>query len=96
MADTDDLTGAIQKMLASGATHEEVLKYLRNSGLEVIDSIKVLRRATGMDLLTAKREVHYSQTWRDRLDAHERFHDAVEQAIEDLKDPSADIRSDPH
>lgn len=83
-------------MLAHGASQEEVLRYLREANLEVIDSIKVLRRATGMDLLAAKRAVHSSQTWRDRLDAHERFHDAVERAIEDLTEQSIHDDVDPH
>jgi hypothetical protein len=66
-------------MLARGASVDKVLGYLRKEGCEVIDSIRVLTQIGGMDLATAKRVVHISDTWSDRRSAHERFHEQVEE-----------------
>ena len=76
-----DLESSIQTsrdMVNSGSSTEEVIARLRHDGFEVIDSIKILAKATAIDLAAAKRAVHLSDTWSDRRKGHEAFHDQVE------------------
>jgi hypothetical protein len=80
MRDLEPFVRDSQELLNNGASVEEVLARLRENGCEVIESIKVLTEAAGMDLDTAKRTVHFSETWSDRLGDHEAFHDRAEEA----------------
>ncbi len=80
MRDLEPFMRESRELLGRGASVEEVLARLRYNGCEVIDSIKVLTEVAGMDLDTAKRTVHFSETWSDRLGAHEAFHERAEEA----------------
>jgi hypothetical protein len=66
--------------LAAGAIENEVLGRLRQHGLEKIDSIAVLKTATGMSLADAKRVVHFSPAWADRREQDDALGDALHRA----------------
>ena len=72
---------------APDAVEEELLR-LRQSGCSILDSIKLIRAATGVGLGSAKVLVHSSATWRDRRAANEALHDEIEQALQQLSDES--------
>ena len=74
---------------APDAIEEELLR-LRQSGCSIIDSIKVIRDATGAGLGNAKVLVHNSATWRDRRAANEALHDEIEQAAREIAEESED------
>ena len=80
MRDLEPFVRESRELLSRGASVEEVLARLRQNGCEVIESIKILTEVAGMDLEIAKRTVHFSETWSDRLGAHEAFHDRAEEA----------------
>lgn len=70
-------------MFARDVSVEDVVAWLRQNGCEVLESIKVLTQAINMDLATAKKTVHLSKAWSDRLGPHEAFHDLIEEVVRD-------------
>lgn len=79
MRDLSTYVEESRAMLARNISVEAVLGWLRQNGCEVIESIKVLKEATDMDLATAKSTVHLSKAWSDRFGDHEAFHDLIEE-----------------
>jgi ribosomal protein L7/L12 len=77
-----------RRLVAEPDAIEEELLQLRRSGCSIVDSIKVIRDATGIGLGNAKIVVHNSQTWQDRRAAHETFHDELERMARDVADSS--------
>jgi ribosomal protein L7/L12 len=67
----------ITQMLRTGTSEEKVVAHLRQLGLDKIDSIKVIRAATGMSLGEAKERVHLSEAWADRREADDAFHETA-------------------
>jgi len=68
----------------SGEALDDILADLRAEGGSQIDTLIVLRGATGMGLKEAKHTVHYSAAWADQKERQERFWDELERG-----DPSA-------
>jgi hypothetical protein len=84
MNDQDALVRSSRQLLREGKNIEVVLGFLRNEGCTIVDSIKLTKLVTGMSLGAAKELVHASQTWSDRREAHDQFHDALEGAVENV------------
>jgi ribosomal protein L7/L12 len=61
--------------------HENLLHFLRASGVSKFDSIKVVREVCGISLGEAKRVVTLSAEWRDTLEATAELHDAITSSI---------------
>ena len=64
----------------AGASHEDLIRYLRDAGCWKIDSIAILVSSCGIDLGKAKELVHCSPTWSDRGEADDAFHAIAEEA----------------
>ena len=84
-----DFTEAVnegRRLLAANASVEDVLILWRANGLSILHSIQALRHLTDRSLTEAKHVVHNSQAWRDMRAEYDRFHDEIEQAVEDVDD----------
>lgn len=67
--------------LAAGVGLDDVLGELRRHDLSKIDSIRVVRDATGMALAEAKRLVHNSPAWADRRSLDEQVENTFLRAL---------------
>jgi hypothetical protein len=70
--------------IAQGTLQAGIVEYLRQSGLNKIDSLIALHHLYGIDLDDAKRIVHQSPAWRDRKSADEQLHEELILAAEAL------------
>jgi ribosomal protein L7/L12 len=75
---TEALVARAREMLSHGGNVEEVLSLLRHSGCSKVESIKLLKDVAGLNLDEAKRQVHLSETWRDRREADDELHASLE------------------
>ena len=82
--DWEDHVEGARRMLADGASIEEVLVFLRQHEYSKIASIKAVRQLLGVDLREAKRIVHLSDAWQDRRQQDDEFHEALEEAVRQL------------
>ena len=83
--DIAELTRQAEEQVSAGATTEEVLLLLRTSGCNVIDSIKIMCRVTGISRYSAKQLMHQSVTWSDLSAVHDQFHSTVEHVADDTR-----------
>ena len=91
MTDNEAMYAAIaQRTLSTGGTADDVLVALRASGANIIDSIKILRAATGMSLGDAKAFVDRSVAWDDARLQNEHLRDLAEDAIHESEGGSVD------
>lgn len=81
--DIEKLTVGARRLGERGATIDEVLTYLRQSGASPIASVQVLREMTCMAVSEAKSIVWNSQTWADRRVGQENFIAAAEKVRND-------------
>lgn len=65
---------------------ELVLRTLRESGADQIESVKLLLDVLKLPLRTADQMVLCSETWKDKRDETERLRDALWDALEDRSD----------
>lgn len=80
-----------EKLIQDGANIEDLLEYMRRTGLSIVESMALLIQLKDMSLVEAKRVVHHSATWADLRDAHDQFHDELFSSIEKVIDsPTAD------
>jgi hypothetical protein len=80
----DDIVTNIRNLAASGASQDDVIQKMRDSGLNIIASIKLLKRFFPLSTNEAKYVVHCSNTWSDCRAANEAIHEAAFQAAEEL------------
>jgi ribosomal protein L7/L12 len=66
---------------------DDALVTLRQAGCSIIDSIKAVKKITGVEIYTAKSVVHHSATYADQRARNDAFHRAL--ADEFGLDPSA-------
>ncbi len=71
-------------MLESGSDVEAVIFAMRKSGLDKIESIKLLRSHGGMSLADGKTAVHLSKAWQDCRESDDALHEQVIRAAEVL------------
>ena len=57
---------------------------MRQAGFNKIESIKMLRSLSGLSLAEAKRQVHLSPVWQDRLEADDDFHEQIYEAAAEI------------
>lgn len=84
------LVGVVKDMKASGSSLEEILRFLRDDGCSPGITHLLLCRALSMTINESKRIIYESDTWADRLDAHKRFHAALEDLLDDIRDDATD------
>ncbi len=70
--------------LASGAGTEDMLQFFRQSGGNILQSIRLLSRLNNIDLGESKRVVHFSETWNDFRGGSEQLHEEAERVAIEL------------
>ena len=80
----DDIVTNIRKLAASGASQGDLIQKMRDSGLNIVASIKLLKSFFPLSSNEAKHIVHCSQTWSDCRTSNEAIHEAAFQAAEEL------------
>ena len=84
-----------QRLRDDGASSETVLGFLRDSGCGKIDSIMIFQIVYGVTHALAKETVHNSETWRDRREGDNNFHDHLwKERADAAKDPNGAITMD--
>jgi ribosomal protein L7/L12 len=74
----------IAQMLKSSSDVEAVIFAMKDSGLDKIESIKLLRAYGGMSLADGKTAVHLSKAWEDCRESDDALHEQVIRAAEAL------------
>ena len=85
MPSRDPLVAECQRLLAEGMGAEEIIGMLRYRGCSKIDSIAIMKLSMAIPLNQAKKLVHFSKAWEDLRDAHDKFHDSLEQALQEAE-----------
>jgi hypothetical protein len=80
----DSIIQSMQQLVDRGATQAQLIAAMRETGLSIIPSMKLLIRFYGLTHSEAKRTVHLSSTWSDCYQANEALHDAAFQAARQL------------
>jgi ribosomal protein L7/L12 len=75
-----------RRLLSAGADQELVLVFLRERGLDKIDSINSARRLLGKTTAEAKTLVDRSQAWSDRYESDVQLREAAREALRQLAD----------
>ena len=74
----------MQRLIDSGASQVELIAAMRDAGLSIIPSIKLLVHFYGLSFSEAKAAVHFSETWADCREANDALHDAAEAAAKTI------------
>jgi ribosomal protein L7/L12 len=87
-----DLVTRFRLLVESGEPQQEVIAKMRLAGLHKIQSIKLVSEFYQMPVGEAKQMVHRSDTWSDRRESDEAFHEVVfeaakQLAIEEVNEP---------
>lgn len=73
-----------RRLVAAGADRETILIFLRDRGLNKIDSIKTIREFYGLSMPEAKDLIDCSAAWSDRFDYDMEFRQTAIRAFRDL------------
>lgn len=79
----DEFSSLLRKQLDGGASLEEALGYLRNSGSDPISTIKAVREVLGVGLGEAKRIFDTSLAWQLEAQAGRKLHEEIIKLLED-------------
>ena len=77
----EELITECRRRLKAGEDVGSIIGYLRASDCSKIDSIAILKGASGIGLAKAKEIVHLSTTWADRKALDEKFHEDIVDAL---------------
>lgn len=83
--DIAELARQAEEQVTSGASADDLLSFLRASGCNVIETIKIVSAVTGISRHSAKQLVHRSAAWSDLKPAYDRFHETVERVADDFQ-----------
>jgi hypothetical protein len=75
---------AMQLLVDAGTAQTELIGAMRDAGLSIIPSIKLLVRFYGLSFGEAKAAVHFSETWADCRKNNDALHEAAFQAAKQL------------
>jgi hypothetical protein len=67
----------MQRLVDLQATQTELIGAMRDAGLSIIPSIRLLVRFYGLSWSEAKAAVHLSETWADRRKSNDALHEAA-------------------
>lgn len=70
-----------------GACDEEILRFFRQEGASMVDSVQLMRIIKNISLGEAQKLVHLSETWADQRESHERLNELFWETLESLADP---------
>jgi hypothetical protein len=73
-----------RKLMKAGADVELILLFLRDRGLDQIDSIRTIEVLMGMPNAEAKRLICSSKTWSDHFQSVQDLHDKARKALLEL------------
>ena len=76
------------RLVELGTPNEDLLRILRESGANKIESIKIMKIAKALELRQADDLVHYSATWADRRMDDEAAMDSFIDSVGDTFDLS--------
>jgi ribosomal protein L7/L12 len=79
-----DIISDSKKLIAAEASREMILVFLRDRGLDQIDSIKVIRNVYEMSMADAKDLLNTSCAWADKQEETAQLHEAALAALYDL------------
>lgn len=85
MVDRAELGDRCRSLMDQGMGREGLISFLRQAGCFKIDSIAILMDVLHVDLSEAKPLVHLSETWKDRREEDDLFHERIAEAIEMLR-----------
>ena len=77
-------------LATQGASTEEILELLRQSGCSMGDAVIVLAEVRGIDQDEAQRQVVLSKVWEDRYEAYTKLETSFWDAAESLGERQAD------
>ena len=75
---------AMQRLVDRETTQTELIGAMRDAGLSIIPSIRLLVRFYGLTWSEAKAAVHLSETWADRRKSNDALHEAAFAAAKEL------------
>jgi hypothetical protein len=75
---------AMQRLVDTETTQTELIGAMRDAGLSIIPSIRLLVRFYGLSWSEAKAAVHLSETWADCRKSNDALHEAAFSAAEQL------------
>ncbi|MGD0799119.1 MAG: hypothetical protein ABR910_15500 [Acidobacteriaceae bacterium] len=75
---------AMQQLVDGGASQTELIAALRDAGLSIVPSIKLLSRFYRLSSSDAKSAVHLSETWANCRESNDALHDTAETAAREL------------
>ncbi len=67
----------VSNRVRAGADVEQVIRFMRDSGLDVMDSIMALKDAKVLSGHDAKLAVFQSPIWADTIGSYDEFHNAL-------------------
>jgi hypothetical protein len=73
-----------RRLMKAGADVELILLFLRDRGLDQIDSISTVQVLMGMPNAEAKKLICSSKAWSDRFDSIQDLHDKARKALLEL------------
>ena len=78
-----EIVQAMGRLVDAGTTPKELISKMREAGLSIVPSIRLLEQFFQMAVPDAKRMVHLSDTWADCRSANDKLHEATYQAAID-------------
>ena len=85
---TEEVVNNCRMIVRNSGSVEAAIKQLREFGFSKIDTIKTLMMSEGLSLGDAKRIVHLSETWSDRVASDDQFVDGLETTARKITDES--------
>jgi hypothetical protein len=79
MSTREEVLNKCRDKLGYGATIEDIIRALRDSGLSKVHSIKALVDLGQANMSEAKQIVHNSHTWADVRERDEEFHRTLDE-----------------
>ena len=73
-----------RELVKAGADVELILLFLRDKGLDQIDSILTIRALMEISNAEAKKLIAFSKAWADRFDSVQELHDKTYKALLEL------------
>jgi hypothetical protein len=86
MRERPDAEGLCREALRAGATREEIIRRLHDSGANILDAIKAVRATFCVSLGEAKRLVAEHPVWNAEVKAAGPLQEALIQAFEEERD----------
>lgn len=78
-----EIISVVRSRLRDGVDAEQVIRFMRDAGLDEVDCIDVLASVDMYSLKEAKLIVHQSLTWADTRSIRSNFHERLIREVED-------------